>query len=223
MGFALRSFLLSEGIRCVSGAERPTYRLTRRCSRRRIRWAGPAGRGFWAFTLPGVPGDRRGVSATATGCSLGLYPSRVCRRKPGPGSHPDSSHALSRASALQPGPDGASECRSVFAWPHPVTRRSGCPRDATLLGFSHRHAPEHLSRPAVRAIGSPCAAPYITADSRRALDSLPRSTRAARETPGVPSISRPHVAILTITQDLCLVKEIGVLLHFDSLSRATYG
>jgi hypothetical protein len=28
MGFALRSFLLSEGIRCVSGAERPTYRLT---------------------------------------------------------------------------------------------------------------------------------------------------------------------------------------------------
>jgi hypothetical protein len=104
VGFALRSFLLSEGIRCVSGAEGPTYRLTRRCSRRRIRWAGPAGRGFWAFTLPGVPGDRRGVSATATGCSLGLYPSRVCRRKPGPGSHPDSSHALSRASALQPGP-----------------------------------------------------------------------------------------------------------------------
>jgi hypothetical protein len=186
-----------------------------------MQWAGPAGRGFWALTLPGVPGDRRGVSATTAGCSLGLYPSRACGRKLGPSSHPDSSHALSRTATLRPGAGGASEYRSVFAWPHPATRRTGYPREATLLGFSHRHAPEHVSRPAVRAIGSPCVAPYITADSRRALNSLPRSTGAARETPEVPSISRPHVASVTITQDSRLVKKNGCFLHFDSLSCAT--
>jgi hypothetical protein len=58
------------------------------------RWAGPTGRGFRASTLPGVPGDRRCVSTATAGCSLGLRPSRVYRRKPCPGLHPDSSHAL---------------------------------------------------------------------------------------------------------------------------------
>jgi hypothetical protein len=42
LGFTLRSFLLSEGIRCVSAAEGPTYRFTRRFSRRRS--GGPAPR-----------------------------------------------------------------------------------------------------------------------------------------------------------------------------------
>jgi len=88
VGFALRSFDLSEGIRLVSGAEGPTYRFARRWSRRGIRWAGPASRGFWASALPGVPGDRHGVSAATTGCSLGLHPSRACKRKPGSGLSP---------------------------------------------------------------------------------------------------------------------------------------
>jgi hypothetical protein len=89
--------------------------------------------------------------------------------------------------AFRLGAGGASEYQSALAWPHPVARRGGPPHGATLLGFSHRHVPEHLSELAVRAIGSPCIAPCITADSRRALDSLPRSTRAARETPEVPT------------------------------------
>jgi len=42
------------------------------------RWAGPTGRGLWAFTLPGVPRDRRVISATTAGCSLGLCPLRAC-------------------------------------------------------------------------------------------------------------------------------------------------
>jgi hypothetical protein len=58
------------------------------------RWAGPTGRGFRAFTLPGVPGDRRSVSTATAGCSHGLHPSRVCWRTPGPGFHPAYSHAL---------------------------------------------------------------------------------------------------------------------------------
>jgi hypothetical protein len=41
------------------------------------RWAGPTDRGFWAFTLSRVPGDRHGFRAATAGCSLGLCPLRV--------------------------------------------------------------------------------------------------------------------------------------------------
>jgi hypothetical protein len=77
-------------------AEEPTYRLTCRCSRRQRRWAGPTGRGFWAFALAGVPDGQRRFSTSTAGCSLGLHPSRVCRRKPCPGFRPSSSLALYR-------------------------------------------------------------------------------------------------------------------------------
>jgi hypothetical protein len=56
--------------------------------------AGPAGRGFWASTLAGVPGSRRRISTPTTGCSLGFCPSRVCRPKSGPGFRPASSRTL---------------------------------------------------------------------------------------------------------------------------------
>jgi hypothetical protein len=46
------------------------------------RRAGPTGRGSWALTLTRVPGDRRGFKAPTAGCSLELYPFRVCRREP---------------------------------------------------------------------------------------------------------------------------------------------
>jgi len=59
------------------------------------RWAGPTGRGFWASTLPRVPGFRHSVSEPKTGCSLGFHPPRVFRLKSGPGFRQDSSHALS--------------------------------------------------------------------------------------------------------------------------------
>jgi len=98
--------------------EGPTYRSAHRCSRRR--GGGPAqrARGFWVSALPRVPDDRRGVSAPTAGCSLGLHPSRACRRQPCPGLHPDSSHAL-RDSNLSAAATGASESRSVIASSHP--------------------------------------------------------------------------------------------------------
>jgi len=63
--------------------------------------AGPAGRGFWASTLAGVPGSRRGISAPTTGCSRGVCPSRASRPKPGPGFRPASSRTL-RTCARRP-------------------------------------------------------------------------------------------------------------------------
>jgi hypothetical protein len=83
-------------------AEEPTYRLTRRCSRRRS--AGPARRGAVSGLLPfreSLAAKRR-FSAVAAGCSLGFCPSRVCGRRPRSGFHPDSSHAL-RGTALTVG------------------------------------------------------------------------------------------------------------------------
>jgi hypothetical protein len=85
--FALRSFLLTEGIRRVSaGMDPPTVSPVG--SPALLRWAGPTGRGSWAFTLPGVPGARRRISATNAGCSLGLRPHRVCRSKRRTGFRP---------------------------------------------------------------------------------------------------------------------------------------
>jgi hypothetical protein len=40
--------------------------------------AGPDDRGFWALTRTRVPCDRRVISATTAGCSLGLSPSKAC-------------------------------------------------------------------------------------------------------------------------------------------------
>jgi len=104
--------------------------------------AGPADRGFWALTLAGVPGNRHGISAPATGCSLGFYPSRACRPKPEPGFRPASSHTL-RTCARRP------MCRRPrvsinFGLDPPANR--GKPQQAgqpTLLGFAHRYSPEH--------------------------------------------------------------------------------
>ncbi len=76
--FALRSFLLAEGIRRVSAGMNPPT-VSPVGSPALLRWAGPTGRGSWAFTLPGVPGDRHRISAATAGCSLGLHPRRVCR------------------------------------------------------------------------------------------------------------------------------------------------
>jgi hypothetical protein len=98
--------------------EGPTYRSTHRCSRRRSGGPAQRARGFWALALSRVPDGRRGVSAPTAGYSLGLHPSRAFRRQPGPGFHPDSSHAL-RSGSLSTAATGASECQSVAAWSRP--------------------------------------------------------------------------------------------------------
>jgi len=49
----------------------PVYPYTRGAG------AGSASCGFWALTLPRVPGDRNVFSTPTAGCSLGLHPSRA--------------------------------------------------------------------------------------------------------------------------------------------------
>jgi hypothetical protein len=109
------------------------------------RWAGPTGRGFWALTLPGVPGRRTGVSSPAAGCSLGLRPSRVYQLRPGPGCNPNSSHALCPGSLCSdPAPAPRSINRPPLG-PAPRVRQAGRTSGTTLVGFSHPTGPGHLS------------------------------------------------------------------------------
>jgi hypothetical protein len=64
LGFTLRSFLLSEGIRNLSARKNPHTVSPTVIPVAFRRQAGPVGRGFWASTLLRVPCERRGVSAT---------------------------------------------------------------------------------------------------------------------------------------------------------------
>jgi hypothetical protein len=107
--------------------------------------AGPAGRGFWASTLAGVPGSRRVVSAPTTGCSLGFCPSRVCGPKSWSGFRPTSALTL-RTRARR------HMCRrpsvSINFGLGPSASR-GKPQPAgrpTLVGFLHQRNPKHWSK-----------------------------------------------------------------------------
>jgi hypothetical protein len=121
MGFALRSFPLSQGIH-ASPRRRTHLPFHLPFLPLPEQRAGPTGPGSWALTLARVPGDRPGVSEPTTGCSLGLSPSRAYHR------------SLERDSARSPltrFPDvpedisaGAPEYRSAPASPHPIAAAS---------------------------------------------------------------------------------------------------
>jgi hypothetical protein len=114
--FTLRSFLLPAGIHHVSVGMNPraVYSVGNpvRCE---AEWAGPTDRGFWAFTLPGVPGARHWIRAPDAGCSLGLDPFRASRQQPRTGFRPRSSRALRRSTAEGGIPTGAPEYQSTAA------------------------------------------------------------------------------------------------------------
>ena len=73
LGFTLRSLPLPQGIQ-VSPPGRTHVPFVLPLLPSPKRRAGSAGRGFWASTLAGVPGDRREVNVPAAGCSLGFFP-----------------------------------------------------------------------------------------------------------------------------------------------------
>jgi hypothetical protein len=144
MGFALRSFLLPKGIQHVAALNEPTYRFSRRCSRRRC--GGSARRA----AVPGLSPFQESL-ATATGlvwrapdAPLGFTLLGLAGRGGATGFHPRSSHALLRRSALRPKATGASEYRPASPWPN--LRPANRPSDrTTLAGFLHRTKPESSS------------------------------------------------------------------------------
>jgi hypothetical protein len=83
LGFALRSLPLSEGNQPFPARKNPRtvhssiYPCTRGTG------AGSTSRGFWALTLPRVPGNRHVFSTPTAGCSLGLSPFRALGRSLG--------------------------------------------------------------------------------------------------------------------------------------------
>jgi len=162
LGFALRSFLLSEGTRRVSGRMDPRTVSPIGIPVRRSGRAGPMGRGFWVFTLSRVPGDRRGIRPPTAGCSHGLRPSRAIRRKPDPGFRPDSSLALSGCRPRERRPPAP---RSINRLPLGQARDSAS-RIGGLSNPCRVPAPvcsRRLSPVDVRVMSSPCRAPCITA------------------------------------------------------------
>jgi hypothetical protein len=120
----------------------PTYRFSRDCTRHSSGM--PASRAAVSGLLPlreSLAGQHEFKVPTA-GCSHGLHPSRVIRRAPWPRFRPASSHALS-TSRPKPAPQRLRV--SVDARLAPPTR-SGEPLtlgETTLLGFPHRHDPQH--------------------------------------------------------------------------------
>jgi hypothetical protein len=111
------------------------------------RRAGPTGRGSWALPLPRVPGDQAGSSSPTAGCSLGLRPLRVFQRKPCPGFHPDSAHALCGLdlrdrSHRRPGVSIGLRLALSAAPGEPGERDR-----AALPGSLHQYDPAHSSTP----------------------------------------------------------------------------
>jgi len=105
--------------------EAPTYRLTNRCSRRLsdgpARWV--AVPGFWPFRESRA--TERRFSAVVAGCSLGFRPSRASGRKPGPGLHSGSSHALSEPGSCDPCPPAPRSLDRPSLGPARRARRTG--------------------------------------------------------------------------------------------------
>jgi len=126
MGFTLRSFPLSEGIRCVSATEGPTYRFTRRYTRA----AAPEGARAEPARRAAVPGlcpfrecltAQHGFSTLAAGGSLGFRPFQGLSPEALAGISP---RLLSRASQTRrqaAEPTGAPECQSAPDSPRPPT------------------------------------------------------------------------------------------------------
>jgi len=160
VGFALRSFLLTEGIRRVSAGKHPRTVCPVGNPARRSGWAGPTSRGFWALTLPRVPGVRHMISASPAGCSLGLRPSRVYRRRPARdfARPPPARFVLVRVAARR-APASRSIDRSPLG-PAPRTRRSGPTEQSNpsrVLAPGTSRTRERASRPGYGFTSQPAA------------------------------------------------------------------
>jgi hypothetical protein len=146
LGFTLRSFPLSRGIR-ASPSERthlPFYRTIFPPPKQR---AGSRDRGSWASTLLRIPGGHHVFSATPTGCSLGFRPSRAYQKEPCSGFHPNSSHVLYKANSKAEGSPAPQSINRLLLGPVRPQRKAPLTDKTALLGFLRLFAPRHTRQP----------------------------------------------------------------------------
>jgi hypothetical protein len=89
-----------------------------------------------------------GISTPNAGCSLGFYPSRAFRWEPCLGFRPGSSHVLGAAGGEPPTLPAPQSLTNSHLAKIEAEDESPTSHEATLLGFSHRHKPVHLSEAA---------------------------------------------------------------------------
>jgi hypothetical protein len=144
MGFTLRSFSLSKGIRSVSARKDPPAVSPAGMPARLRRQAGPAGRGFWALPLSRVPCDRAlRLASRPRDAPLGFAPSRACPQEPWRRSLSASSHAL-HTLARERGEYRRLRVSIGSRFTSPALKdRPPAWREVALLGFSHRPGPVH--------------------------------------------------------------------------------
>jgi len=143
-----------------SRRDAPTCRSTRRCSRRRS--GGPAQQAAASGFLPSRKSlaTEHGFKVPTAGCSLGVRPSRVFRRRLGSGSHPGSSRALCVSGLATASRRRLGVSISLRLAPPGAPGKPSGGQDSPFRVL----APERsraFERAFTRAIGSPCAAPCI--------------------------------------------------------------
>jgi hypothetical protein len=181
LGFTLRSFLLSEGIRHVSGRKNPrtVSPVGDPAAEAMGRPNGPRFLGFHPSESPWRPNAvlvRRPLVAPLGFALLGHSGEDLAQ------DFAQAPPTRFATPALRPAPAGASESQSVSAWSRPERPASRTTDEATLLGSSHQNAPGHSSgaSPGLWVHLMPRRALLPT--GRQSWGEQPRSTGAARET-----------------------------------------
>jgi hypothetical protein len=105
LGFALRSFLLTRGIRPFPPGRTHLPFLSSVYPHTRGAGAGSTSRGSWVLTLVRVPGSQHVFSRPAAGCSPGFSPFRATRESLGQDfARPPLTRFLVRIYTLPPAP-----------------------------------------------------------------------------------------------------------------------
>jgi hypothetical protein len=196
LGFALRSFLLSEGIRRVSGRKNP--HTVSPVGNPVAEGGGPAQRaavsGLSPFreSLAANAGLVRQPPAAPLGFTLlGSAGGNLVRDF---SRTPPARFADARLAANADRRHGVSF--GLRLAPSVASGKPDASHRATLLGFSHRHAPEHLSRPPPWLLVYRAPRRALLPTGGHASGGRTCSTGAVQDVPEVPSNCDPHVAKL---------------------------
>jgi len=151
LGFTLRRFPLPEGLRSVSAVEEPTYRWFRSVSAAKgvaaKRQTGLRNVGYWVRASRKCLATDRGLACPPLAPPMGFAPLGPATKalawiSPGLLSH------ASRAREITPRTRRRLRVSIGLRSAPPGDVPKHTPTEATLVGFLHLPAPEHLSTPA---------------------------------------------------------------------------